>query len=545
MLLSLIVPVYNVEEYVAACLDSIYDGVTDLSSFEVIVINDGSTDGSARIVEGYRNRFDNLVFIEQNNQGLSAARMNGLARAQGEYLWFVDSDDWVEPNSVEKVLSMIREHTGFPVYIMPIRVYEKESTICTDDLQYDCPRIVDGWELMKQDFPPGFAQRYILRKSMFSHPQLYFPLGHVYEDGYFCPVLLALAGTSYLSATPLYHHRFRAGSISRSNDIRTSYDLVSIYAQLKSFAQTLSESERKQFMAYCQRIISLSYNVNETLWNTPEFRRFKRRKGPYLVSELFRNTHSYSVKEWMSMFFLLTSPRPFRKFHSMRQSVLNHLPDSVFRTRFWRERKIKTYMGEHEVFKLQIGCGVNRLPGWLNTDVDIEYCRTGALYLDAGEAFPFPDHSFDYVYSEHLFEHLNYRQAVNMLEECHRILKPSGSIRIATPDFRFLMGLYLHPEEPLNKRYIEWSGRGGGNCQPIPETALHVVNKFHTEWGHRIIYDRESLETLMREHGFKDIRLCDIGQSALPAFQNVERHFKHMPYEFYQLETMILEGEND
>lgn len=229
-----------------------------------------------------------------------------------------------------------------------------------------------------------------------------------------------------------------------------------------------------------------------------------------------------------------------------RQTIINHLPDSVFKSDFWRNRIIKAYLDTHEVAKLQIGCGPNRLPEWLNTDVEIERCKAGALFLDAGEPFPFPDNSIDYVYSEHLFEHLSFLQAVNMLDECHRILKPSGAIRIATPDFRFLMSLYLHPEEPLNKRYIEWSAQGTvGNFTPLPETALHIVNKFHTAWGHQIIYDRESLETLMKEHGFKNIRFCDIGQSVLPAFQNVERHFKHMPYEFYRLETMILEGEND
>ena len=226
-----------------------------------------------------------------------------------------------------------------------------------------------------------------------------------------------------------------------------------------------------------------------------------------------------------------------------KQSIINHLPDSVFKSGFWRGRQIKAYMDTHEVVKLQIGCGPNQIPGWLNTDVNIVCCKRGAMYLDAGERFPFPDDSIDYIYSEHLFEHLDYAQAVNMLEECHRVLKPSGSIRIATPDFRFLVNLYLHPEDPLHQRYIQWSGPGQGDWPPVPETALHIVNKFHTAWGHRIIYDRETLENLLKEHGFKNIRSCDIGKSTIPAFENIEGHFKYMPYDFYQLETMILEGD--
>ena len=184
------------------------------------------------------------------------------------------------------------------------------------------------------------------------------------------------------------------------------------------------------------------------------------------------------------------------------------------------------------------------IPGWLNTDVKISCCKAGALYLDAGEKFPFPDNSIDYVYSEHLIEHLDYAQAVNMLEECHRVLKASGSIRIATPDFRFLVGLYQHPEDSLNKRYIQWSGQGVGDFPPVPETALHVINKFHLAWGHQIIYDRDSLVNLLEEHGFKDIRFCDIGKSEIATFENIECHFKYMPFDFYKLETMILEGDN-
>ena len=199
-------------------------------------------------------------------------------------------------------------------------------------------------------------------------------------------------------------------------------------------------------------------------------------------------------------------------------------------------------MVSHDVVKLQIGCGWNHMSGWLNTDAAIDICKRGVLYLDAGNPFPFPDESVDYIYSEHLFEHLNYAQAVNMLKECHRVLKPSGIIRLATPDFHFLKDLYLHPEKPVNQRYIEWSANGGGKTKPIPVSPLYVVNKFHTAWGHQIIYDRETLIGLIQEYGFKDVRFCEIGKSSHEALKRVEWHFNTMPYEFYELETMILEA---
>ena len=214
----------------------------------------------------------------------------------------------------------------------------------------------------------------------------------------------------------------------------------------------------------------------------------------------------------------------------------------LFQSSFWRNRIIRPYLSTHEIARLQIGCGPYRLDGWLNTDIDIEACKAGALYLDAGEAFPFPDNTFDCIYSEHLFEHLRHEQAVNMLRECHRVLKPAGTIRIATPDFHFLEDLYLHPEKPLNRRYIDWSASGGGGGRPMPPDALHVINKFHTSWGHRIIYDRETLTKMLEEHGFANVRSCETGRSSVPELNNVEAHFNYLPYDFYQLETMILEA---
>lgn len=79
---------------------------------------------------------------------------------------------------------------------------------------------------------------------------------------------------------------------------------------------------------------------------------------------------------------------------------------------------------------------------------------------------------------------------VNLVREFgDRGLKPGGIIRIATPDLRFLLGLYQDPERPLHKAYIAYSAQRGG----LPATAVFVINRFHTAWGHKIIYDRETL----------------------------------------------------
>ena len=207
----------------------------------------------------------------------------------------------------------------------------------------------------------------------------------------------------------------------------------------------------------------------------------------------------------------------------------------ILRFPLWRKWRIKKYLKESAEPKLQLGCCKNPLPGWLNTDISLR--SVYGVYLDAGKSFPLPDASFEYVYSEHLFEHLTYQQGLNMLKESYRILKPGGVLRIATPDLQFLVGLYQDPENPVHKHYIEYSAKRW----KLPADAVYVINHFHTTWGHQIIYDKKTLTALLEQVGFKKVRSCEVGESQYPALTGIEGHFKELGIEFNRLETMILE----
>lgn len=202
-----------------------------------------------------------------------------------------------------------------------------------------------------------------------------------------------------------------------------------------------------------------------------------------------------------------------------------------------RMPKIKRYLKTTQEPKLQIGAGANPLKGWLNTGISLRECWNG-VYLDAGKPFSLPDASMEYVFSEHLFEHLTYPQAVNMLRESFRVLKSGGVFRVATPNLRFLMGLYEEPEKPLHKEYIAYTAKNGG----LPATSVFVINRFHTAWGHQIVYDMETLTDLLAQAGFREICSCEVGKSKHPALNGIEGHFKTMPPEFNLLETMVLEA---
>ena len=103
MFLSIVIPAYNVEQYIARCLDSCLNQDIPSDDYEIIVINDGSTDDTLSIIKTYVTHNKNLKYISRENRGLSITRNEGLSKAQGTFIWFVDSDDWIAPNCLASI----------------------------------------------------------------------------------------------------------------------------------------------------------------------------------------------------------------------------------------------------------------------------------------------------------------------------------------------------------------------------------------------------------------------------------------------------------
>jgi predicted SAM-dependent methyltransferase len=209
-------------------------------------------------------------------------------------------------------------------------------------------------------------------------------------------------------------------------------------------------------------------------------------------------------------------------------------------------RLFDDYFAHYEIKKLQIGSGKkNIIDGWLNTDIVCKSKKVG--YLDAGRKFPFEDNTFRYVFSEHIFEHLDFKQAVNMLTECYRVLEPGGILRISTPNFDFLLQLYQNPGLPVHKEYINWAtkkylkdiAKYHRKNEPSP---VYVINNFFKDWGHQIIHNLDSISTMLTDAGFTQITPCKVNDSADPELKYLEMHGSTIPQEFNELETMVVEA---
>jgi len=195
-----------------------------------------------------------------------------------------------------------------------------------------------------------------------------------------------------------------------------------------------------------------------------------------------------------------------------------------------RRRQIDRYLAAHPERKLQLGAGGHPVEGWLNTDLH-DYGRpTELVYLDVRKPFPLPDASFDFVYSEHMLEHLTYDEGQRCLRESLRVLRPGGTIRIATPSLERIAGLYDAGD--LEARYVRWAVE---TLDPEVDAPLPgvVVNNFFHSWGHRFIYDPQTLRHALCQAGFVDIEERPVGE--------LEHHLAEAP-EFNEYETVVLEG---
>lgn len=208
-----------------------------------------------------------------------------------------------------------------------------------------------------------------------------------------------------------------------------------------------------------------------------------------------------------------------------------------------RLHKITAYLAGDQPKKLHLGASHSLLPGWLNTD--LFPTSRDAIYLDATRRFPFDDSTFDYVFSEHMIEHIDYDCAVTMLRECHRVLKPGGKMRIATPDLGVLMGLHATEKTVSQKKYLDWVVDrclpGVDDCQDV-----FVINNAFRAWGHRFLYDRETLHNTMARMGFRSVTFYKPGVSEDANLTGLESHGREIQAEdINQFETFVVEGESD
>lgn len=221
-LVSVIIPVYNCEEYTQQCLDSIY-GQT-YNSYEIIVINDGSTDASLRILRENAKKHDNITLIEQTNKGQGFTRNHALKQANGDYVLFVDADDYIEPQTLELVVARA-EKDGADVVHFDWKMLRKLPDGTTylshfNSESFSNKSLLIGAECDEfMDMRNYFSVNNLFKREFLLRHDIRYDEGHIYEDVLFVVSVANRAEKISLIHDPLY--------VVRQNDSSTTHSHIS------------------------------------------------------------------------------------------------------------------------------------------------------------------------------------------------------------------------------------------------------------------------------------------------------------------------------
>lgn len=240
--LSIIIPVYNVEKYIRPCLESVFGQHLD-KSFEVILVNDGTKDNSFVVIDDLIKAHDNIIVMEQENQGLSAARNTGLTKALGEYVLFLDSDDLLVNGSLSFLLQKAKDSTADMVVADFVKLTDEQiPSFHPENISNIESQEKSGWDYFLNDFNPQecYVWRSLYRRTFLEANHLRFIPGIYFEDVPFTTECYLKAEKCVCFPLLFYVYRQRVNSIVSSVNMKKVTDFNIVLEHLQAMKQEYS-----------------------------------------------------------------------------------------------------------------------------------------------------------------------------------------------------------------------------------------------------------------------------------------------------------------
>lgn len=275
MILSIVVPVYNVAKYLPKCLDSLLNQDIGLDDYEIIVVNDGSTDASGEIAQDYAGRFSNIVLLNQENKGLSAARNSGIGSAKGKYIQFVDSDDYLQPNVLKSLVEKMEKDSLDILRFNYQNVNEKYEVFNPNKINKPFvdyrDEVCDGLTFLNERLGYAcYAVQFIIKAELLMPHENRFREGMLFEDTEWTPRILTLAHRMTSVETIVYNYLQREGSITQSVDKtkkeKSIKDRLMLLDLLQSQMQNLQDRRWHKGMV-AQTVVSLIGNISRDFYD--------------------------------------------------------------------------------------------------------------------------------------------------------------------------------------------------------------------------------------------------------------------------------------
>lgn len=312
-LLSIIIAMYNIRDYIGECIDSCanQEGV-ESEDYEIIVVNDGSTDDSAEVAAQHVGKHDSVTLLNKPNGGLSDARNYGFKHAKGQYVWFVDGDDLISKNSVATIIDAIKSNAQ--LYI--IDYSELYQDLSHKEIKFSSQRLPDGifdaHHLIashKISFPPLMAWLQIQKRTFIEENELDFLVGAKSEDLEYSVKLFAKATEVQHIKSCLYYYRTnREGSIINvlKNDEKWISNLIRIFDSCSNYLNShIDKNDKYTFTSLYIIIATLLYSLYSQ--KGEEFKLSKRtikKRGVPVSNILLKVRYRASLFIWLIYCFM-------------------------------------------------------------------------------------------------------------------------------------------------------------------------------------------------------------------------------------------------
>ena len=329
MKLSTVIPAYNVEQYIGRCLDSIFNQQIDTDLLEVIVVNDGSKDGTENIIKQYASQHPNLIYISQENQGQSVARNNGFKKATGDLVWYVDSDDATTENSIQTIFSYFEKypHADFLTFDrIHYNLADGTKSYCKSWGGRKAPHNAyetqfDGREANKY-LVASVPWFHVFKKDFLIQNHLYFTPNLLNEDDELRMRLFFFAQeVRYIPFAHYIYSAMRPGSLTTENHsftIKTAYSCIGTISAWKQFEKEYAKSKKdKQYIlnnicSEYSELLTMPYKENTDLKEI-YIKEHKRWKKDYFRTYLQAVSLSvFSFIDFIKFIIILLCPQYFK-----------------------------------------------------------------------------------------------------------------------------------------------------------------------------------------------------------------------------------------
>lgn len=267
--LSIIIPLYNAEKYIAACLDSILNSDLPHDAYEIVVVDDGSKDGGAEIVRSCQSTHDNITLLAQKNQGQSVARNYGIQQCQGEYVWCVDADDKVENHIKEVYFSLDGKIDVVSTYLTLVK---EDGSFVSNSKDHRVPyeNVVSGRDVIVRGFTPTSVCGHFIRKQFVFDYQLFFVPNRTHQDVELSYRLFAHASTVLFKDISTYLYILHPNSVSQSKSVekklKFTLDDIFVYNSFKNLAASFADTDKPLSKVISIRAESVLFGLLASLY---------------------------------------------------------------------------------------------------------------------------------------------------------------------------------------------------------------------------------------------------------------------------------------